>query len=829
MKFKEYLFEKTSKKCVFAFGRMNPPTTGHQKLVEKVKAIAKSEGGDELIVLSHSQDPKKNPLTPQQKLEYVRSFFPGVNFDIASKAQPSFLAHASNIYKKGYTEIHMVAGSDRIAEYEKLLNQYNGKSGPHGFFKFNKIVTHSAGERDPDAEGVEGMSASKMREAAKNNDFKHFKMGVPSNVSDKIARKMMTDVRSGMNIKESFDTLIQNILLEGVHDKGIFKAMFLAGGPGSGKDYVLDNTLAGHGLTEINSDKALEFLMDKRGLDKKMPESEKEARDLVRGKAKDMTELRQRLALLGRNGLIINGTGDDPKKIAKIKARLEELGYETGMIMVNTADEVSKQRNIERGQRGGRTVPEEIRKEKWDSVQAARPELAKLFGDRYKEFDNSEDLRTAPKEVSDAKKAEMLELFKGVKDFVSKPAEHPKAQEWIAGELSKKDTLGVPKSGTEMVAPQGDSAADQARKLGLKYYGYGRYGKDGKVTHHSVHGRLVKDPEHAEQQKMEKKAQSIPVSSSSQPLKVKESIDNEFQTLFEAITVSITADTQEELNQALKMLTGNGEKEEVEEETYKLSDTNAFNALTLGKSVPIFESFTGMKKVKQGNDLYIALNGKPRVYVLRNSAAKDAHRNNGEVVKVEKGYMVKLKENVNVELSEESIQAQSERGRETSSGWSNSSSGRKDIQMASTARSLNEHCGCETDSRGDITGTSTSASGREDTTSTAKTENAESAQETKASKSKITLAKIKENFRQKVSESIDKGIEPGLSMAGAGESLGRDMGEINDKSGKVTPLKKKPIRELTGDETGASIGDQKEDELKKKGISLTTFKKRNYL
>lgn len=816
MKFKEYLFEKTSKKCVFAFGRMNPPTTGHQKLVEKVKSIAKSEGGDTLIVLSHSHDPSKNPLSPEQKLHYARDFFPDVKFDVSSKAQPNFLAHASNIYKDGYTEIHMVAGSDRISEYEKLLNQYNGKRGPHGFFKFNKIVTHSAGERDPDAEGVEGMSASKMREAAKNNDFKHFKMGVPSHVSDKIARKMMTDVRHGMGIKESFNTLIQDILSEGVHDKGIFKAMFLAGGPGSGKDYVLDNTMAGHGLTEINSDKALEFLMDKKGLDKKMPESEEEVRNVVRGKAKDMTELRQRLALIGRNGLIINGTGDDPGKIAKIKARLEELGYETGMIMVNTADEVSKQRNIERGQRGGRTVPEELRKEKWDAVQVARPELAKLFGDRYKEFDNSEDLRSAPPEVAQAKKDEMLELFKGVKEFVSKPAEHPKAKEWIAGELGKKDTLGVPKKGTEMVAPQGDTAADEARKLGLKYYGYGRYGMNGKVTHHSVHGKLVKDPAHAEQEKMEKKARSIPVSASSQPLKMKESIDTEFETLFESITISVTADTQEELNQALKMLTGNGEKEEVEE-TYKLSDTAAVNVLTLGKSVPIFEEYTGIKRVKYGDHYVVATNGKPRVYILRNSAAKDAHRNNGEVVKVEKGYMVKLKENVNVELSEKSIQAQSERGRETSSGWSDSSSRREDIQVASTGI-LTEHCGCETSSRSDITG---AEGGRETTASSTKAENA---QETKTTKSKITLAKIKENFRQKVTESIDKGIETGISMAGAGESIGRDMGEKLNKKGKPTP-----VREMGGDETGASIGDQKEDEKKKQGISLTTFKKRNYL
>jgi dephospho-CoA kinase len=325
----------------------------------------------------------------------------------------------------------MVGGSDRAEEYHKLLHKYNGVKGPHGSYNFKHIEVHSAGDRDPDAEGVEGMSASKMREHALKGKFKAFRSGVPSKMSDDHAKEMYDHVRKGMGVKEDVNLDFEQLLVEGVHDKAIFKAMFLAGGPGSGKDYVLDNTLAGHGLTEINSDKALEFLMDKKGLDKTMPESEKEKRDFVRNRAKNMTELKQRLSLTGRNGLIINGTGDDYEKIARIKGRLEEIGYDTSMIMVNTNNDVSAQRNIERGQRGGRTVPENIRKQKWEAVQNARPELAKLFGDRYVEFDNSEDLRNAPPEVVKAKKDEMLNLYKGVQQFIAEPPKSEAASLWV--------------------------------------------------------------------------------------------------------------------------------------------------------------------------------------------------------------------------------------------------------------------------------------------------------------------------------------------------------------------------------------------------------------
>ena len=531
MKFREFILEATEKHAVMAFGRMNPPTTGHAKLVDKVKEVAKSVNGSHHVVLSHSQDPSKNPLSAKDKLKHAKRFFPKTNLSTSDSEHPTFLHHAAKLHQQGVTHLHMVAGSDRTDEYKKKLAQYNGKH-KGALFNFKKITVHSAGERDPDAEGAEGMSASKMRGHAGTGNFKEFKKGVPGHVPEHHAKELFNDVRKHMGVKESVDDEFEELLTEGVHDKGIFKAVFLAGGPGSGKDYVLDNTLAGHGMTEINSDKALEFLMDKKGLNKTMPASEKIERDLVRGRAKSMTELRQRLALQGRNGLIINGTGDDHEKIKTIKSRLEELGYDTSMIMVNTRDEVSASRNVERGSRGGRTVPEDVRKQKWDAVQKARPELAKLFGDKYAEFDNSEDLRVARPEIVQAKKDELLNLYKGVQKFMKAPPKADQAKEWVANELQKKDAMPISKKTDAM--PHPDSAAStEARKLGLEYYGFGRYGKDRKTLYRSVHDKLVKVSDAEPQQP------NIPISGSS--MKPQKKVNEEFEELFEACWDGYTA------------------------------------------------------------------------------------------------------------------------------------------------------------------------------------------------------------------------------------------------------------------------------------------------
>jgi hypothetical protein len=198
--------EKTT---VFAFGRMNPPTVGHEKLVNKVKELASDHKADHLIVLSHTQDKKnKNPLSPQQKLKHGKRFFPNTRLSVSSSEHPTFLQHAAKLHKSGTHHLIMVGGSDRVDEYENKLHQYNGE-GKGKLYNFKSIKVVSAGERDPDAEGVEGMSASKMREHAKNNDFNEFKKGVPSHVQEKHAKELFDDVRGGMNLAESFSAWLQ--------------------------------------------------------------------------------------------------------------------------------------------------------------------------------------------------------------------------------------------------------------------------------------------------------------------------------------------------------------------------------------------------------------------------------------------------------------------------------------------------------------------------------------------------------------------------------------------------------------------------------------------
>jgi hypothetical protein len=192
------------KPVVTAFGRMNPPTTGHLKLIHAVHSVADKEGADHSIIVSGSHDPKKNPLSAEQKLKHLSRYSPKTNFTAADTNSPTVLHHLSKLHDAGHKHLIYVGGSDRAKDMEDLINKYNGVEGKHGYYNFKQIEVRSAGHRDPDSEGTEGMSGTKMREHAKTNDFESFRKGVPSNVSDEHAKELMHDVRSGMNIKESY-------------------------------------------------------------------------------------------------------------------------------------------------------------------------------------------------------------------------------------------------------------------------------------------------------------------------------------------------------------------------------------------------------------------------------------------------------------------------------------------------------------------------------------------------------------------------------------------------------------------------------------------------
>jgi hypothetical protein len=191
--------------AVFTFGRFNPPTTGHEKLIDALaREQGKNAGSKMYVYPSKSQNAKKDPLPYAKKVAYMKKMFPKYSKNITVGTPRTAIEVAVELYKKGHKAIVMVVGSDRVAEFDRLLNEYNGVEGKkHGYYGFDNIEVVSAGERDPDSEGVEGMSASKMRAAAAEGDFDSFKTGVPSGFKD--ALKLYNDVRKNMGIREERD------------------------------------------------------------------------------------------------------------------------------------------------------------------------------------------------------------------------------------------------------------------------------------------------------------------------------------------------------------------------------------------------------------------------------------------------------------------------------------------------------------------------------------------------------------------------------------------------------------------------------------------------
>jgi hypothetical protein len=368
-------------------------------------------------------------------------------------------------------------------------------------------------------------------------------------------------------------------------------------------------------------------------------------------------------------------------------------------------------------------------------------------------------------------------------------------------ELQKKDTLPVPKDGAEQTPHSDSAAAEEARKMGLKYYGFGRYGQNGVVTHRSVHDKLV------EIEKEPQKEPNVPISGSSMKKSEPKKVNEEFESfLSESVTVSITGDTVEEVQSMMSsMQTGNSKQDN---NYYGIS--NRSESLTLGRTMDIIgekqdsqelsnadiNAIFEEKKVKllRGHD------GKPRIFLIRRSAAKESHLRGGEVMKHPKGYVIKIKEeNDNVETNQKlSDQIKATRSTNTfytegrisniglESGNYNFTPAAQTIGIASTEQGNGEE---------------------------------------NPSKTKITISQIRakqKETREKQQESIDKGIEPGLSMATSGENLGRPSGE------KIS-LKKRGRAGIietigAGGEDATSNSDNNELELKRKGIDLKSFK-----
>jgi len=216
---------KTKGTLTVAFGRFNPPHAGHLQLMDTAAAAAAEEESDYLIVPSRSNDPKKNPLDADTKVAFMRGMFPlhssRIQNDVNTRTIFDVLKKAHN---DGYANVRIVGGADRVKEFDKLANNYNG-----ALYQFDNVEVLSAGDRDPDADGVEGMSASRLRLAASENDFKTFKSAMPEGMRPKDARELFNTVRASMGINEEWGIwemapkFDQQTLRENYVSKAIFK------------------------------------------------------------------------------------------------------------------------------------------------------------------------------------------------------------------------------------------------------------------------------------------------------------------------------------------------------------------------------------------------------------------------------------------------------------------------------------------------------------------------------------------------------------------------------------------------------------------------------
>ena len=423
--------EATQDKVVFTFGRFNPPTVGHGKLVDALKK-ASSGGYVPLVYMSHSQDPKKNPLDHATKYKWMNKFF-GKKVGIVNSNSRQVFQIVTELYERGYRDLRMVVGSDRVREFDTLIRKYNGSKGKHGYYNFTNIDIISAGERDPDSDDlVSGMSASKMREAAEEGDFDSFKNGVASN-NKRDQELLYKAVRNGMGIKEETmpNYMYEDLLSEGVYDQGIFKAVFLMGGPGSGKSTVVDAlALKVLGLKMINSDTHFERLMKDANMSMKMTKTGSGTvnpeRDALRSKGKAIANKQLSMHAPARLGLIFDTTSAKASKIQNYKKELDKLGYEYKMIFVKTSLELAQRLNSMRA----RTLPPEILIAEHEMVAKNAAGFKRLFGKDFIEILNDDTVKSL--------EAKSSKLYGQMLGWTAKFPTNKVALDWKQQELTKR-------------------------------------------------------------------------------------------------------------------------------------------------------------------------------------------------------------------------------------------------------------------------------------------------------------------------------------------------------------------------------------------------------
>lgn len=327
-------------KATFTFGRFNPPTEiGHGKLIDAVKAHAEKTGGQHYIFPSHTQDKKKNPLTHSDKVGAMRSIFKDTNV-VSDPGIHSAIHAMQHLQRQGHDHVTMVVGSDRVENFKKLLNDYNGKE-----YNIKNIEVKSAGHRDPDAEGASGMSASKLRDLVKAGKKDEF---ISHYSNRKLGEKIHDKVHKAMN--------------ESV------KAMFIMGGPGSGKDYVINNILNRFDLVEVQLDQ------------------------ILTGSARELLE--------SNANLLINAPSD-MEKIELVRAALGE-DYEYLYTLVSVTNKVSRERNEDRT----KPMNESVRIRKWIDAENTVNKFENMFV-----FKNSINLKEASESELESFKVQIADYL----------------------------------------------------------------------------------------------------------------------------------------------------------------------------------------------------------------------------------------------------------------------------------------------------------------------------------------------------------------------------------------------------------------------------------